>query len=218
VTPASTDVIRTSSPHWFTRCAAFGSSAAVLAERRGPERSAPPTLSRPRPPGALDLTVEFQPCTVSLYLPEATAPSRPLCRRAASSIRPNVTPRVSICSGQPRRGRTAWQRCADPDSRTATPSSGSRGRPKVSPFYLTYVGRGMPISPLERSKVLATTIKEIESATDRVAGIVGSALIEDRLTTMLHDRFRQDEPLLKRLFSHTGPLAAFGTKSIWPIL
>jgi hypothetical protein len=75
-------------------------------------------------------------------------------------------------------------------------------------------GFGMWMHPTTDEPLLYAVIKEIETSSDRTAAIVAAAFVEDRLTTALRRRFRQDEEVLNEMFRETGgPLSAFGVKS-----
>jgi DNA-binding MltR family transcriptional regulator len=64
-----------------------------------------------------------------------------------------------------------------------------------------------PESPEEEQ-----AIRNLQSASDRVAAIVGATFIETRLTRFLKGSFVQDDTVLKDLFQPSGQLGAFGTK------
>jgi DNA-binding MltR family transcriptional regulator len=59
---------------------------------------------------------------------------------------------------------------------------------------------------------ISAAFEEMQGSSDRAAGIVASAIVEDHLTTALKSRFHHDEPMIRELFKGTGPLAPFSTK------
>jgi DNA-binding MltR family transcriptional regulator len=59
---------------------------------------------------------------------------------------------------------------------------------------------------------ISAAFKEMQGNSDRAAGIVASAIVEDHLTTALKSRFHYDEPMIRELFKGIGPLAPFSTK------
>jgi hypothetical protein len=61
--------------------------------------------------------------------------------------------------------------------------------------------------------MVAVALKEINYGTDRVAGIVTPAFLEDLLTRVLCNQFHQDTKLLSMLFKSGGAIGDFGVKT-----
>lgn len=61
-------------------------------------------------------------------------------------------------------------------------------------------------------KMVAIALKEIRTGSDRIAGIVTPAFLDDLLTTSLSDHLHRDNDIFKKLFKPDGPLGAFGAK------
>jgi hypothetical protein len=59
---------------------------------------------------------------------------------------------------------------------------------------------------------LQTTLRELESDSDRAAGIVGAALVDESLTALLKSRLHPDQRLIQKMFRSSGPLGAFSVK------
>ena len=69
----------------------------------------------------------------------------------------------------------------------------------------------MVVQPSYYQKVEGA-LKEIKTGSDRVAGIVTPAFLEELLTTVLRNHLRQDIELLKNIFKPGGALGDFGVK------
>jgi hypothetical protein len=61
-------------------------------------------------------------------------------------------------------------------------------------------------------QMVAVALKEIKTGSDRVAGIVTPAFLEELLTTVLRNHLHQDIKLLNEILKPGGPLGDFGVK------
>jgi hypothetical protein len=61
-------------------------------------------------------------------------------------------------------------------------------------------------------KSLSEAIAELDTASDRAAAIVATALVEDHLTTVLKGSLHQDEKIQLDMFRGSGPLGSFSSK------
>jgi hypothetical protein len=60
---------------------------------------------------------------------------------------------------------------------------------------------------------IAKIVAEIEEDSDRSAGIVAAAFVEDQLTHLLKSRLRyEDEKIMREMFRSRGPLGTFSAK------
>ena len=62
---------------------------------------------------------------------------------------------------------------------------------------------------------IATIVAEIDKGSDRSAGIVAAAFVEDQLTHLLKSRLRfedEDDTIMREMFRSRGPLGSFSAK------